>query len=122
MAYARRLFVFCKGGTMGINDGLSMDGQGSLCFIESSYVDEFYQYEFKHINSCGVFTLALDTDGQLYYWGENFIKKRESKADYEIHSTPQLINFPKEVEDVYATYDAAFLKNGLEIYVITRQE
>ena len=50
------------------------------------------------------------------------MKKMENKADYEIHSTPQLIDFPKKIEEVYATYDAAFLKNGLEVYILTRQK
>ena len=118
------LFVLYEYGQIATFNRVERDDYGKLYIETSLYYDEdgFVGYNFEQIKGAGNIVLALDTEGDLYYWGENFIKKRESKADYEIHSTPQLINFPKEVEDVYATYDAAFLKNGLEIYILTRQK
>ena len=118
------LFVLYEYGHITTFNRVERDDYGKLFIETSMYYEEenFADYHFEQINGSGNIALALDTEGNLYYWGEDFIKKRESKADYEIHGTPQLINFPKEVEDVYATYDAAFLKNGLEIYILTRQK
>ena len=115
-------YAQCDDGSYLIWECLDIDSKGIATLEEVSLENEFYNYEFEQINGNEKIHLALDTEGNLYYWGEDFMKKMENKADYEIHSTPQLIDFPKKIEEVYATYDAAFLKNGLEVYILTRQK
>ncbi len=110
------LYTIDEVGTVLAWSGIKMD-DGEIV-LDSSYSNWNIDKQFSQISFGQTFSIGLDENNKLYYWGVDFVEERKNKSDYTIYSTPKLIEFRKNVENVYASGDVAFLKNGLELYVI----
>lgn len=98
--------------------GIKLDDDGNV-ILDPGYNSWDYDLAFKQISFGDSFVIGIDISDDIYYWGFDFTTKMEQKADYTIHTTPQLLEFDKAVESVYAVGDVAFLKNGLKLYIIS---
>lgn len=110
------LYTIYEDGTILTWSGIKID-DGEVV-LDASCSDWNIDMQFSQISFGQSFSIGLDGDNKLYYWGVDFMEERKNKSNYTIHNTPQLIEFNKNVENVYASGDVAFLKNGLELYVI----
>lgn len=111
------LYTIYEDGTVSKWSGVKTNSDDDivLCTDLTNWDDDIL---FSQISFGQSFCVGLDVEKKLYFWGVDFIETRKDKSDYTIYNTPQLIKFSKNVENVYVAGDVAFLKNGLELYVI----
>ncbi|MBE5954149.1 MAG: hypothetical protein E7257_08350 [Lachnospiraceae bacterium] len=111
------LYTVYEDGTIAAWTGIKINSNGDIV-LDSETCDWNSDLKFTQISFGESFAIANDSNNDIYFWGYDFTKSMSDKSDYMIHTIPQLIEFDKAVETVYAGNNVAFLKNGLEIYII----
>lgn len=111
------LYTVYEDGTIFAWSGIKRNDNGDIV-LDSETCDWNSDLKFTQISFGESFAIAIDSNNDVYFWGYDFTQSMSDKSDYKIHSTPQLIEFDKNVESVYAGNNVAFLKNGLKLYII----
>lgn len=111
------LYTVYEDGTISAWSGIKINDYGDIV-LDSETCDWNSDLRFTQISFGEAFAIAIDSNNNIYFWGYDFTQSMSDKSDYRIYTTPQLIEFHKNVESVYAGDNVAFLKNGLELYII----
>lgn len=112
------LYTMYEDGTILDWSGIEINDDGDVV-LDSLGSNWACELRFNQISFGTSFSIGLDGYGDIYFWGFDFTRKMRSKADYTIYTTPQLIQFDKDVDSVYAVGKAAFLKSGLKMYIMS---
>ena len=114
------LYTVDEDGIISRWSGIKANENGEI-ELESLYEYWGRDLRFVQLSYGSSFSIGIDEDGYVYYWGFDFTRKIRNKSDYTVHTNPQLLQFHKNVESVYAVGDVAFLKNGLELYIVSNE-
>lgn len=69
------------------------------------------------------YTLGLNHKGEVYYWGYDFLFVPKNKGDDSFWITlPVRLTDLEGIEMIYGAEEVAYLKKGLDIYIIKKQE
>ncbi len=111
------LYTVYGDGTITAWSGIMKNDKGDIV-LDSENCDWNTNLKFTQISFGESFAIAIDSNNDIYFWGYDFTQIMSDKSDYTIHMNPQLIEFEKDVESVYASNNVTFLKSGLELRFI----
>ena len=114
-------YAICEDGSMFAwhSHIINEDGQVELCFDDE--LISTYDKGFENYIDGDYYVIGINEQGQLYYWGLDFIAGQIGKGGYPELYEPKKIPYLESIESVYTSYDIAYAKKGLTIYIISGQ-